>query len=393
MAAKDACQTATFGWPFALRAANPTRACRVHRPHAGARAARLWGFVLGPLALALAGSVAARVAGTPSVAVFEHLSPLASSHEIARRTQTPTTTDRMSRYLHASGKRLEQQAIDIGSEEFDLYVPALPPSRGYGLLVWIPPNEEGRSVPRSWRRELDRRGMIYVAPRGAGKMQNLVERRIPLAVHAAYNVMLKYPVDPTRVYVGGFSGGGRAALRTLVAYPDLFRGGVLNAGSDELDGSQMTLPAAELVELLQSRSRLVYVTGAQDLPNRRMDERSRASAVRLCIPGVHAISMGGVGHAPPDGLHFARAIEAMESSPAGPPLAAGCRESLQQQVEAGLLAVEALVEAGHLQQAGAQLHELDQHWGGLAAPRSVSLARRIAAAVAVAQPDPSTKTP
>jgi dienelactone hydrolase len=393
MASKDACQTATFGWPFALRGANPTGTRLLHRPRADAFAASMRRVVLFLLACAFAGSVAAQDPGTSSVAVFEHLSPLASSHEVARRTQTPTTFDRMSRYLHASGKTLEEQAIDIGSEEFDLYVPARKPVQGYGLLVWIPPNEEGQPVPRSWRRELDRRGLIYAAPKRAGNAQNLVERRIPLALHAAHNVMLKYPVDPERVYVGGFSGGGRAALRTAVAYPDLFRGGLLNAGSDELDGAQMTLPAGELMELLQARSRLVYVTGAQDLPNRRMDERSGASAERLCISNLHSIPMGRAGHAPPDARRFAKAMEAMESTPAGVSSAAACRERLQQQVMAGLSDVESLVEVGRLQEAGARLHELDQRWGGLAAPRSVSLARRIAAAVAVGEPDKPAEMP
>ncbi|HEX7803987.1 MAG TPA: PHB depolymerase family esterase [Pseudoxanthomonas sp.] len=314
-------------------------------------------------------------------AVFDLRSPLAGSDELAKRTQTPTTYDRLRRYVAESKVDLAAQTVDLARERFDLYVPRQRPTNGYGLLVWIAPQEEGRQVPREWRGELDRRGIIYVAARKGGNSQNVLDRRIPLALHAAYNVMQRHHVDPERVYIGGFSGGSRSALRTVVAYPDLFRGALLNAGSDVL-GETSTLPAADLVSQLQSRTRLVYVTGARDLPNRRMDARSLASAEALCVANLYSVPMGrGVEHAPPDGRAFAKAMAALESPPRLPPQHETCLRELAQRMTLELDNVQSLVEAGDWRQAGMRLAQVDQHWGGLASPRSLALARRIETAL------------
>lgn len=75
-------------------------------------------------------------------------SPLAGAREIARRTQTPTTFDRMQRYVSGSGRQLAEQTVDIAQARFDVFVPRKPPPpRGYALLVWIPP--QARTV-RPW---------------------------------------------------------------------------------------------------------------------------------------------------------------------------------------------------------------------------------------------------
>jgi poly(3-hydroxybutyrate) depolymerase len=52
-----------------------------------------------------------------------------------------------------------------------------------------------------------------------------------LALIAAQNAMAQYSVDPQQVYIGGFSGGSRVALRLALGYPDVFHGALLNAGS------------------------------------------------------------------------------------------------------------------------------------------------------------------
>src|SRR5208282_4778992 len=54
------------------------------------------------------------------------------------------------------------------------------------------------------------------------------------ALLAAQNIMHRYTVNPDRVYVAGFSGGSRVAMRLALGYPDLFRGALLNAGSDPI---------------------------------------------------------------------------------------------------------------------------------------------------------------
>jgi poly(3-hydroxybutyrate) depolymerase len=61
-----------------------------------------------------------------------------------------------------------------------------------------------------------------------------LERRIPLALLAAHNVMQRYPVDKERLYIGGMSGGSRVALRIALAFPDVFHALLLHSGSDRI---------------------------------------------------------------------------------------------------------------------------------------------------------------
>ena len=332
-------------------------------------------------ACALALAIAAPGAAAPREGeVFALYSPHAAADELARRTQTPTTQDRLRRFVQASPRTLSAHSVDLGKERFDLYVPpGPPPAGGYGVLVWVPPHEE-YPVPRDWRGALDRRGVIYVAARRSGNEQNVLDRRIPLALHAIHNVAARFPVDDERVYVGGFSGGSRTALRLALAWPDVFRGALLNAGSDVLGGGRLTLPEAPLLALVQERSRLVYATGVRDMPNRRMDEASQASARALCIGGMRDIPIASRGdHVMPDRRHFDLAMDALESPRAADAALPGCRERLQRRVDADLAAVEQLMQQGDTTAAGARLGEADQRWGGLAAPRSVELARRLGA--------------
>jgi pimeloyl-ACP methyl ester carboxylesterase len=309
-------------------------------------------------------------------------SPVAGAREVARRTQTPTTFDRMERYVGESGRTLAEHMVRIEDASFDIFVPRKPPpSRGYAVLVWIPPQDAYRA-PMDWMPALEAHGMIYVSPRDAGNEEIVFDRRIPLALHAAHGIAARYPVDSERVFVGGFSGGSRTALRVLLAYPDLFRGALLNAGSDIIGGKRLTLPPRELTETFQARARLVYVTGAHDLSNRRADGASLASVREVCVQQVHRHSMGSLGHAVPDRRTFSRVLAWLD-----PPVAAKidlgalatCRARVMARVQMDMLMATTLFERGDLAAAGEALGEADQRWGGLAAPASVDLARKIAA--------------
>jgi len=102
---------------------------------------------------------------------------------------------------------------------------------GYALLVFVPPWPDARvpwGGPPSWNNTV----VIFVSAANSGNDASILDRREPLALLAAQNVMRRYPIDPERVYVGGFSGGSRVALRIALGYPDVFHGALLNAGSD-----------------------------------------------------------------------------------------------------------------------------------------------------------------
>ena len=239
--------------------------------------------------------------------VFTHYSPLSRNAEIARRALPPVT------YRRIQAAPLAEQAIDLAKERFDLYVPSgAPPAAGYGLVVFVAPWPDP-TRPRVWRGSLDRRGLIFVAAQRSGNGTSTLDRRMPLALLAYENVRARFHLDDRRVYVMGFSGGSRVAEMTAMAYPDIFRGAVLNAGADPIDGQTgMYKPPAELFHAFQ-HSRLVYITGDEDADNLHADDVSQASMRQACVLDVRTELTFKLGHQSLDQVSFDRALDALEA--------------------------------------------------------------------------------
>src|SRR4051794_3420991 len=217
--------------------------------------------------------------------ILTESSPLASTAEIVRRTFSPLTVARI-----AAGHSLAGQPIDIAHETFTLYVPEHRPPQGYALLVFVPPTEIAK-VPPGWASVLDDKGVIFVSAEHSGNDTKVESRRLPLAVIAAQQLMHDYGVDPSRVLVGGFSGGSRVALRIALAYPDVFRGALLNSDSDPIGTTAIPLPPPDLMRRFQDSSRLYYVTGALDPGARNMQAASETSLQSWCVSDFHDSTM------------------------------------------------------------------------------------------------------
>ena len=227
--------------------------------------------------------------------VFTEYSPLSSNTELAQRLLSPLYAARVNRELAQSGQALREQPIDLAREHFAVYVPAAAPAHGYALLVFVPPWQEA-AVPRPWIPILDRLGIIFVTAAQSGNEENIFDRREPLALLAAYNIMHRYRVDPQRVYIGGFSGGSRVALRIALGYPDVFHGALLMGGTDPIGDVQAPLPAPNLFRQFQDSTRLVYLTGEEDSLNLDKDIGSRQSLREWCVFDVDTEAMPRQGH-------------------------------------------------------------------------------------------------
>src|SRR5690348_983382 len=336
-----------------------------------------WLYALAALAAPF-GVAADAPGGLQQAAVFTAYTPLAGSAEQMRRLLSPLTTWRMQQRLLQNHQRLDEQAIDLAQERFVLYVPPhAPPPEGYALLVFVPPWQETRVSPQ-WIPILNREDTILVSAAHSGNDTDVLNRREPLAILAAYNVMQRYHVDPQRVYVGGFSGGSRVALRLALAYPDLFRGALLEAGSDPIGSAQIPLPPPDLMNRFQQDSRVVYSTGEEDTLHLAEDARSRESLKAWCVFDVDVESMRRTGHELADGRNFSRALKSLRKR--APPDAgkfAACRAGVSQSVSAQLDQVKELVGQGKPDAARKLLEQIDEHYGGLAAPRTVMLMQRV----------------
>jgi pimeloyl-ACP methyl ester carboxylesterase len=330
------------------------------------------------MALPAAADAPAGRTGLESDVAFADYSPLSRSAELARRSLSPLSAIRLRQQAAAAGSTIPDQPIDLAKERFTLYVPGQAPPQGYALLVFVSP-WPGATVPSRWPSVLDRRGMIFVVAANAGNDMPTRERREPLALLAAHNVMKHYRVDGARVYVGGFSGGSRVALRTALAYPDLFHGALLDAGSDPI-GAAIPPPPAELFRQFQEATRLVYLTGARDDAHVDADNGSLRSLPDWCVFDVEALAMPWTGHDLADPASLDRALDALDRhNPPDPGRLAECRTKLDAELAGQAQQVEALAAAGRSDQAWRALAVLDARYGGLAAERSIELASRLGA--------------
>ncbi|HEX7113410.1 MAG TPA: hypothetical protein VF216_13275 [Mizugakiibacter sp.] len=311
--------------------------------------------------------------------VFSDYAPLSRSSELVRRTFSPLAALRLQAALARLGRSVREQSIELANERFVVYVPtAAPPPGGYALLVFIPPWPQAE-VPEGWPAVLERHDTIFVSAANSGNDASVVDRREPLALLAAYNLMRRYPVDPQRVFVGGFSGGSRVALRLALAYPDLFRGALLDAGSDPIGTAEIPLPPADLFRQFRDATQLVYLTGTNDTVHLAQDARSRQSMQDWCVARVDTASIPFTAHAVAPAIALNRALQTLLEARAPPSdeRLAACRQRVERELSAQLQRVQARLDGGDAASARTLLERVDARYGGLAAPRSAALLRAI----------------
>ncbi len=317
----------------------------------------------------------AKITGLQSHVTFTEYSPLSRSVEVARRTLSPLVNIQIARISAISP--LRPQAIDLAHEAFAVYVPVNRPSQGYGLLAFIPPWQDAR-LPAGWATALDENGIIFVSATKSGNEESVIDRRIPLALLGVYNVMRRYSIDADRVYIGGFSGGARVAMKVALAYPDLFRGALLNAGSDPIGGREAALPPDDLFAQFQNSSRMMYVTGSEDGWNMQHDMVSRDSLRDWCVFGTGIETIFRAGHEIADPNSVRRALMTLDlRPPADAEKLAACRARIAKELSTELGRVTDLIDHGNLHDAWRSLVKVDLRYGGLAAPEIIKLGERI----------------
>jgi len=336
----------------------------------------LWlGVMISPLPAI--GDTGAEFAGLQNDVVFSDYSVLSSSTELLHRLLSPLNAVRAGKRLAHSAVALRDQPIDLAQERFTVYVPSHPPAQGYGLLVFVPPWQNAM-LPRGWAAILDRHGVIFVSAANSGNEANTIDRREPLALLAAHNIMQRFHVDPERTYIGGFSGGSRVALRLALGFPDVFRGAFLNAGSDPIGDAQVPLPPPELFSRFQERMRIVYISGQNDAVNADKDAASTQSMLEWCVFDWYAERSPWAGHEVAGPPVLGRALDMLDKH-AEPNLKRlnNCRLRTNQELEKAIVEANDLLAAGNANGARRSLNKIDTRFGGLAAPRSVDLAARI----------------
>ena len=184
--------------------------------------------------------------------------------------------------------------------EWAVYVPeSYDPETPAGLLVFISPTDSGR-MPGRYRPVMDDNNLIWIGAHHSGNRVR-VARRIGLALLATAIADGNYRIDPSRVYVSGFSGGGRTASAVAPEYAQLFTGAIYICGVNFWD-------ARKPKQLDRVRdNRYVFLTGSKDF-NRSETRRVHRAYRRADVDNVMLLEVAGMDHRMPPAEHLAHAI-------------------------------------------------------------------------------------
>lgn len=124
---------------------------------------------------AWAGAAPADVVGLQRDVVFTRYSPLSGNAELGRRLLRPLEAAQILQAMSRAGKGLKAQPIDVTQERFLVYAPPHAPAEGDGLLVFVPPWQDGK-LPQGRASVLDRYGRRFgglAAPRSVDLAKQL----------------------------------------------------------------------------------------------------------------------------------------------------------------------------------------------------------------------------
>jgi hypothetical protein len=215
---------------------------------------------------------------------------------------------------------------DLEDESYKVFVPeSYVDDKTWGMFVWVSPSNKGTPV-KEWLAMLEKRKLIWVAPNGVGNKRT-IWIRLGLALDAVHNAKKVYRLDPKRVYVGGFSGGGRIASIMPVAWPDVFAGGIYMMGSSyyrQLPApgkggavwrATYRAPPGQYLAAAKKDGRHVFFTGETD-QNRDLTKVISDEAKKDGFKHVTYIEVPGLGHRNPPVEWMEKAFAAL--IPPGP---------------------------------------------------------------------------
>jgi dienelactone hydrolase len=224
--------------------------------------------------------------------------------------------------LRKKEPEFENRRVD--AETFHVVVPeGYSRDKSFGLLVWISPGDSG-VIPDEWLGALARRNLIAVGADRSGNDRG-VAYRLSMALDAVHNLKARYSIDPKRVYVTGFSGGGRTASRAGMTFPDVFTGGVYQGGMDFYRGVQdpadakrefppmFAKPAADLLKLVKNESRHVVLVGSGDFNRPSSKAIFEVMTKTEKFARTTYLEMPGKEHEPADAEAFEKALDALDA--------------------------------------------------------------------------------
>jgi len=214
-------------------------------------------------------------------------------------------------------------AYDIQRERFALIVPETGhPVTNWGLFVWISPGDPPKVRP-DWEPVLARQKLLFVAAWNSGNERE-VFARVRLAVDASFNMRQHFRIDPKRIYIAGFSGGGRVASMVALSYADIFTGAIPICGVNfyadlaDADGTRFGrtfAPPEALIAMARKNSRIALITGERDINRTNTKAAYEDGYKKDGFAHLLYLEVPGMAHVPPSGNWLEKALEFLPNAP------------------------------------------------------------------------------
>ena len=201
--------------------------------------------------------------------------------------------------------RLEH-ILDPGEPlSWEAYLPHNNSAESPGVLVYVSPRAEGK-IDQRWKSVMDSHNLIYIAANDSGNKIPTVKRML-MATMAIRALAQNHAFNIERVYVSGFSGGGRVASRLASHYPEVFTGAIYICGVDFWKEKQ----TPKVDRLLQNR--FVFLTGSKDF-NRSETSRIYRKYLKAGATQSELMVIPGMRHELPGSADLAKALRFLDGT-------------------------------------------------------------------------------
>ncbi len=194
-----------------------------------------------------------------------------------------------------------------------VYVPdTYKKEKAAGLMIYILgtyPNQEYKKV-------MDKNNMIWAGINCYSfNLNDILRGKAPHEVFTlgmVYNMMKRYNIDPSRIYMAGLSWGGRLTGIILHRYPNIFKGGIASGGCDSQLRDTGKPGFIDAFNYAQQKTAIVVSAGDYDY-NR--DEAYNMATVfkRQMFRNVHYMQEPGKGHVELSGENFEKALQMLDA--------------------------------------------------------------------------------
>lgn len=211
----------------------------------------------------------------------------------------------------------------LADETFQILVPeSYQPDGSFGVFVWVSPTPSG-GVPKMWVETLEKHKLIWIAADNS-ENQRLIDHRCRMAIEGALQMKDLYVIDPKRVYIGGFSGGGKIAAMSAINYPEVFTGAFSICGpifyrniptgvnKNELYPQGYYPPPPKVLKIAREDMRHVLLTGENDFNLQPTKQIHELGYVKEKFKNIEMIVVPGLAHDLPAAEWFEKGLEFLD---------------------------------------------------------------------------------